>query len=129
VSVKFAGGISPQDAVYRRQPEDDGGLNKRIADLAERRSELRPAALKIPFQTTKAMLYYVDDEVVKFMEAQDKSGLSLTGEQVAEVQRRLAEDNPRVMTLAEFSDQLAMRSGIRADSRESLPFASTTTMR
>jgi hypothetical protein len=51
-------------------------------------------------------------EVVKLMEAQDKSGLSLTDEQVAEVQRRLAEDNPRVMTLAEFDAYLRCRYGV-----------------
>jgi hypothetical protein len=51
-------------------------------------------------------------EVVKLMEAQDKSGLSLTDEQVAEVQRRLAEDNPRVMTLAELDAYLRRRYGV-----------------
>jgi hypothetical protein len=51
-------------------------------------------------------------EVVKLMEAQDKSGLSLTNEQVAEVQRRLAEDNPRVMTLAELDAYLRRRYGV-----------------
>jgi hypothetical protein len=51
-------------------------------------------------------------EVVKLMEAQDKSGLHLTGEQVAEVQRRRAEDNPKTMTLAEFNARLRLRNGI-----------------
>jgi hypothetical protein len=51
-------------------------------------------------------------EVVKMMEAQDKSGLSLTDEQVAEVQRRLAEDNPNTMTLAEFNARLRHRYGV-----------------
>jgi hypothetical protein len=51
-------------------------------------------------------------EVVKMMEAQDKSGLSLTDEQVAEVQRRLAEDNPNAMTLAEFNERLRRRYGV-----------------
>jgi hypothetical protein len=51
-------------------------------------------------------------EVVKLMEAQDKSGLSLTDEQVAEVQRRRAEDNPQTMTLAEFNARLRRRYGV-----------------
>jgi hypothetical protein len=51
-------------------------------------------------------------EVVKLMEAQDKSGLRLTDEQMAEVQRRQAEDNPNSMTLAEFSAHLRRRYGI-----------------
>jgi hypothetical protein len=51
-------------------------------------------------------------EVVKLMEAQDKSGLHLTDEQAAEVERRLAEDNPNTMTLAEFNARLRRRYGI-----------------
>jgi hypothetical protein len=51
-------------------------------------------------------------EVVKLMEAQDKSGLSLTDDQIAEVQRRLAEDNPKTMTLAEFSARVRRRYGV-----------------
>jgi hypothetical protein len=51
-------------------------------------------------------------KVVEMIEAQDKSGLSLTDEQVAEVQRRLAEDNPDTMTLAEFNARLLRRHGI-----------------
>jgi hypothetical protein len=51
-------------------------------------------------------------EVVKLMEAQDKSGLHLSDEQVAEVERRLAEDNPKTMTLAEFNAHLRRRYGI-----------------
>jgi hypothetical protein len=51
-------------------------------------------------------------EVVKLMEAQDRSELRLTNEQVAEVQRRLAEDNPKTMTLAEFNARLRRRYGV-----------------
>jgi hypothetical protein len=51
-------------------------------------------------------------EVVKLMEAQDKSGLHLTDEQVAEVQRRRAEVNPKIMTLAEFNARLRRRYGV-----------------
>jgi len=44
-------------------------------------------------------------EVLKLMEAQDKSGLRLTDEQAAEVRRRRAEKNPKTMTLAEFNER------------------------
>jgi hypothetical protein len=51
-------------------------------------------------------------EVVRLMEAQDRSGVSLTDEQVAEVQRRMAEHDPKTMTLAEFSARLRRRYGV-----------------
>jgi transposase len=51
-------------------------------------------------------------EVVKMMDAQDKSGLRLTDEQVAEVQRRLEEHDPRTLTLAEFSARLHRHYGV-----------------
>ena len=51
-------------------------------------------------------------EVVKLMEAQDKSGLRLTGEQVAEVQRRRAEGNPATMALSEFNARLRRSYGV-----------------
>jgi hypothetical protein len=51
-------------------------------------------------------------EVVQLMEAQDKSGLHLTGEQADEVERRLAEKNPRTVTLAEFNARLRRRYGV-----------------
>lgn len=51
-------------------------------------------------------------EVVKLMEAQDKSGLRLTDEQAAEVRRRRAEKNPKTMTLAEFNERLRRRYGV-----------------
>lgn len=50
--------------------------------------------------------------VVELMEEQDKSDLRLTDEQAAEVRRRLAERNPRTLTLAEFSEHLRRRYGI-----------------
>lgn len=40
-------------------------------------------------------------EVVKLMEAQDKSALRLTDEQVAEIRRRRANPNPKYISLAE----------------------------
>jgi hypothetical protein len=51
-------------------------------------------------------------EVVKLMEAQDKSGLRLSEEQAAEVRRRRAETNPKTMTLAEFNGRLRNRYGV-----------------
>jgi hypothetical protein len=51
-------------------------------------------------------------EVAVLMEAQDKSDISLTEEQVDEVRRRLAEPAPKTMTLAEFSERLRHRYGV-----------------
>jgi hypothetical protein len=51
-------------------------------------------------------------EIVRQMEAQDKSGLHLGGEQVAEVQRRRSERNPKTMTLAAFNARLRRRYGV-----------------
>ncbi len=51
-------------------------------------------------------------EVVKLMEAQDKSVLHLSDEQAAEVQRRQAEHEPKTMTLAEFNERLRRRYGV-----------------
>jgi hypothetical protein len=51
-------------------------------------------------------------EIVRLMEAQDRSGLRLSDEQVAEVRRRRAETNPKTMTLAEFNERLRRRYGI-----------------
>ena len=44
--------------------------------------------------------------------AVDKSELHLTGEQVAEVQRRLSEVCPKTVTLAEFKERLRRRYGV-----------------
>ena len=41
------------------------------------------------------------------MEAQDTSGYRLTDEQVAEVERRLADPDPKFLTLAEVRARLA----------------------
>lgn len=40
------------------------------------------------------------------MEKQDKNDAWLTEEQAAEVRRRLAEKNPKTLTLAEFNERL-----------------------
>jgi hypothetical protein len=51
-------------------------------------------------------------ELVTLMEAQDKSNVRLTEEQAAEVRRRMAEKNPKTMTLAEFNERLRRRYGV-----------------
>jgi len=50
--------------------------------------------------------------VVELMEEQDKSDVCLTDEQAAEVRRRLAEVNPKTLTLAEFNERLRRRYGV-----------------
>jgi len=50
--------------------------------------------------------------VVEFMEEQDKSDLHLSERQAAEVRRRLAENNPKTVTLAEFKEHLRRRYGV-----------------
>lgn len=50
--------------------------------------------------------------VVELMEEQDNSQLQLTDEQAAEIRRRLAEEHPETMSLAEFTDHLRQRYGI-----------------
>jgi hypothetical protein len=47
--------------------------------------------------------------VVELMEEQDASPHHLTDEQVAEVKRRLAEPNPRFLTLQEVRERFARR--------------------
>lgn len=51
-------------------------------------------------------------EVARLMEAQDSRGLKLDEEQAAEVRRRLAETNPKTLSLAEFNEHLRRRYGI-----------------
>jgi hypothetical protein len=51
-------------------------------------------------------------EVARLMEAHDSSGLKLDEEQAAEVRRRLAETNPKTLSLAEFNEHLRRRYGI-----------------
>jgi hypothetical protein len=50
--------------------------------------------------------------VVEIMEEQDKSELRLSDEQAAEVRRRLAEKNPKTITLADFNERLRRRYGV-----------------
>jgi hypothetical protein len=47
--------------------------------------------------------------VVELMEEQDASRYHLTDEQVAEVKRRLAEPNPKFLTLQEVRERFARR--------------------
>jgi hypothetical protein len=51
-------------------------------------------------------------EVARIMEQQDKSTLGITEEQAVEVRRRLAEENPRALTFAEFNAHLRRRYGV-----------------
>jgi hypothetical protein len=51
-------------------------------------------------------------EIAIFMEAQDKSGIGLTEDQVEEVERRLSEANPKTISLAELNERLRRRYGI-----------------
>jgi hypothetical protein len=50
--------------------------------------------------------------VVRLMEEQDNSNLRLSDKQAAEVRRRLAEKNPKSITLAEFNKRLRHRYGV-----------------
>ncbi len=47
--------------------------------------------------------------VLAEMEAQDESRLTLTDEQAAEVRRRLADPNPKFVTLEEVRERFARR--------------------
>jgi hypothetical protein len=46
-------------------------------------------------------------QILTLMEEQDKSPLQLSDEQVAEVRRRLADPNPRFLTLEEVRERFA----------------------
>jgi hypothetical protein len=48
-------------------------------------------------------------EMLALMEEQDKVTLRLTDEQVAEVKRRLADPNPKFLTLEEVRERFARR--------------------
>src|SRR5438067_13197746 len=48
-------------------------------------------------------------QVVTLMEEQDKSALRLSDEQLAEVRRRLADPNPKFLTLEEVRERFARR--------------------
>lgn len=50
--------------------------------------------------------------IAELMEDQDNSPLQLNDEQVAEVKRRLADPNPRTLTLSEFNERLKSRYGV-----------------
>ena len=50
-------------------------------------------------------------KVLMLMESADESVYRLTDEQVAEVGRRLADPNPRRLTLDEFKERLSRRLG------------------
>ena len=50
--------------------------------------------------------------VVEIMEEQDRSDLRLSEEQAAEVRRRLAEKNPKTITLGELNEHLRRRYGV-----------------
>ena len=50
-------------------------------------------------------------KILMLMEAQDESTYRLTDEQVAEVQRRIDDPNPRLLTLEEFNERLRARLG------------------
>jgi hypothetical protein len=50
--------------------------------------------------------------IVELMEEQNNSPVRLTDEQAAEVRRRLAEPDPKTMTLAEFNERLKRRYGV-----------------
>ncbi len=50
--------------------------------------------------------------MVELMERQDQSTLRLTNEQAAEVRRRLAEKDPKTVTLEEFNERLRRRYGV-----------------
>jgi hypothetical protein len=48
-------------------------------------------------------------QVIESMEEQDRSRLRLSDEQVAEVERRLADPNPRFLTLDEVREHFARK--------------------
>ena len=50
--------------------------------------------------------------IVEVMEEQDSSPLRMSDEDAAEVRRRLAEQNPKTISFAEFSERLRRRYGV-----------------
>jgi hypothetical protein len=46
------------------------------------------------------------------VEELDKSSVRLTEQQAAEVRGRLAEENPKTLTLAQFNERLRCRYGV-----------------
>jgi hypothetical protein len=50
--------------------------------------------------------------IAELMEEQDNSPLRLSEEQAAQVRRRMADPNPKTLTLAEVNERLKQRNGI-----------------
>lgn len=50
--------------------------------------------------------------IAELMEEQDNSPLRLTEKQEQEVRRRLADPDPKTLTLAEFNERLKRRYGV-----------------
>ena len=50
--------------------------------------------------------------VLELMEEQDNSALRLSEAQATEIRRRIAEENPKSVTLAEFNERLRRRYGV-----------------
>ncbi|MHB1207977.1 MAG: hypothetical protein ACYCZX_20600 [Rhodospirillaceae bacterium] len=50
--------------------------------------------------------------IAELMEEQDNSPVRLSGQQAAEVRRRLTEADPKTMTLAQFNERLKQRYGV-----------------
>lgn len=50
--------------------------------------------------------------IAELMEAQDNSPLRLSENQEQEVRRRLADPDPKTLTLAEFNERLKRRYGV-----------------
>ena len=50
--------------------------------------------------------------VLELMEEHDNSTLGLSEEQAAEVRRRMVEEKPKSVTLAEFNERLRRRYGV-----------------
>jgi hypothetical protein len=50
-------------------------------------------------------------EMLMLMETQHQANLHLTDEQIAEVKRRLADPNPKFMTLDEVRERFTRRAG------------------
>lgn len=51
-------------------------------------------------------------EIAMLMEEQDRSEVGLNEDQIEEVQRRLAEQRPKTVTLAEFNERWRRRYGL-----------------
>jgi hypothetical protein len=102
-------------------PEPAGPGNEALL-LAERSSENRDKMAAMTKNHVKEILDRVLTwpperqadvvQVLELMEEQDNSTLRLSDEQVAEVRRRLADENAKTVTLAEFNERLRRRYGV-----------------